>query len=174
MKKLLLTLLLLAICIPAFAVDFTTVNNESVTAFIDLLPKYMALTDKYSENFDSTNPEATTQQLGKDLEALFGTYGLNTQTFSELVQKITMGMAKVEMKKNGIPEEAGLMGQINITDNELSVLEANMEKLQEIFDIEPTETVEDGAVNPESVSPEYIEPETMEPDMVTPDAVKTE
>ena len=55
MKILILALTILCFAINAYAVDFSTINTDSIKAFLEIFPQYKDLAMKYGEETTEAN-----------------------------------------------------------------------------------------------------------------------
>ncbi len=128
--------LILGVTINAWAVDFTTVNKESMQVFVELLPDYKALVQEMevaSEQGASFKKAAAHKEK---IDALFAQYDISFEEFPVFLQKVSMGYARAQMQKSDMPagmmDMMGQMGQ-GLSEKEMAVIEDYSAILEKIF-----------------------------------------
>ena len=100
MKILLTILLILSFSVCAHAADFSTINEGSLAAFIELMPQYKEIIQGYAEDVevgeDLNMVEGSKMQ--KDIVSLMSKYEISPEEFAAFLQKITMAFATAQMK----------------------------------------------------------------------------
>jgi len=142
MKKTIIAILILAVCVCAFAVDFQTVSDASVKVFLQLYPKYKALLEKYGEDVASNPSAPTALKYTKELENLLGKFGVSIEDFPVLMQKVTMGFAQAQMEQSNMGGMGGMFGSMakqmgnSLAPEEMTVIKKYFPRIEQVLTAE--------------------------------------
>ncbi|MBD3264324.1 MAG: hypothetical protein GF375_04395, partial [Candidatus Omnitrophica bacterium] len=134
MKKFLLVISIFTVGLGGYAGDLSTVNQESVDIFIKILPELREIVSGQQGEASVNEIMVNSYKYKAKLEELLKKYGITMQELTILMQKISYGIAMVEMQKQNISSDTfGLGNMQSISEEELSVIERNLPRLREVF-----------------------------------------
>jgi len=133
-------ILVFSLSFSALAVDFQTVNQKSVEAFLEIYPQYLGLMERYGQKIESAGSfyaasEAAPQYI-REFEDLLGSFGVSLENFIAFLQKITTGMARVQIEESGAdPMFSSIAMQIGgaLAPEELGVIREYFDQIDEVL-----------------------------------------
>lgn len=133
-------ILLLMSTTQSFATDYSTINDESIKAFLTIFPEYENAIATMTENIDPSNPVAFAlnhkEALTEKLLSILAEYDITLDDFSQLMQKITLGYTNLQMEHSGLPP--AFMKQLtkmnNLSDEEKEVIKRNVIAITEALE----------------------------------------
>lgn len=137
MKIILTTLILLALSLNVYALDFSTINDESIKVFMELLPQYRQMAIEFGQDLDDDMNLNIAEEFKVKMDDLFGKFGITPEEFGQYMQRITMGFAALQMEEADVPDQAkGFMNMFKMPSlpaEEMSVIKNNFDQLKEIL-----------------------------------------
>ena len=139
MKTVISAILILSFAVCAHAADFSTINKDSLADFLELMPQYKAIVQKYSETFDEEDitDMVSGSQMYKSVQSLLSEYGISQEEFAAFMQKVTMAFATSQMEKSGMPAMPfGIGNMLATSEEEMNIIKENLEEIEEVFEEE--------------------------------------
>ncbi|MDP8266289.1 MAG: hypothetical protein P9M07_05020 [Candidatus Aceula meridiana] len=142
MKTTIIAILMLSVCVCAFAIDFQTVSDASVKVFLQLYPKYKTLLEKYGQDIESNPSAPTAAKYAKELENLLDRFGVSIEDFPVLMQKVTTGFAQAQMEQNNMGGMGGMFGSMaakmgnSLAPEEMMVIKKYFPQIEKVLTAE--------------------------------------
>jgi len=143
MKTLLTTLgisLAMVTNVMAAADNLPVLNEQNIQKFIQILPQYRAITEKYGEDVSPEETIPTASKLWTELNALLNKHGMKMEEFPLLAQKISMGFAALQMEDADMGPMGGMFSNLPqfkaVTADEKALLKKYRAQLESVFGAE--------------------------------------
>jgi len=139
MKKVLLVLFFLTLCLNGYAADFSMITEDSIKAFIEIMPQYKEIVEKYGEDYEEGDVMGNTSELQaflSEMTELLNQYGVTHQDFTIFIQKVTMAFASAQMQASGMPSMPFNLGGFGAgtSDEELDVVKKYADQIEAVFE----------------------------------------
>ena len=134
MKKCFVCILLVCcIALPSWSAEIK-ITESNLKKFIDIFPQYKSMAKKYTQQASSSIPPSVLHARN-DFVTFFKRNNITPETFTALVEKITMGISFAQMKQQGIPMPQGMQlpGAENISDREVEIISNNLDKIMKVL-----------------------------------------
>ena len=135
MKTIVTMLFILGLCVSAIAADAPALNDDTINMFVEVFPQYKKIAEKYGETVTDLNAIPTSLKFKEEITQLLQSHGTNLEGFSLLIQKIATGMTVIKLKSSNMPNMLPALQQLSTaSEDELTVLERNLTKLEQLFE----------------------------------------
>jgi len=113
-------------------------TDQNVQKFIEILPEYRAITEKYGEDIKPEETIPTASKLWTEINALLTKHGMTVEEFPLLAQKISMGFAALQMEDAQIEGMGSVFANLpmfkSVTPEEKALLAKYRDQLQTVFE----------------------------------------
>ncbi|MEW6536313.1 MAG: hypothetical protein AB1454_11925 [Candidatus Auribacterota bacterium] len=130
MKKITALVLGLLLSVSCYAVDYGTINDESIQVFIKVFPEYVSALKQYENEGEQVESMALVTKAKDDIDAILSKYDMTFEQFTALLQRVSLGFATAMMQQSGVQ-----VSQFSdmYSDEEMAVLTKYIDQLQEIM-----------------------------------------
>ena len=112
-------------------------NDQNIQKFIEIMPEYRAIAEKYDEDVAPEASIPTASKIWEEVKALLEKHGMSMEEFPLLAQKISMGFAALQMEEADMGAMGGMFDNLpmfkSVSPEEKVLLSKYKTQLQEVF-----------------------------------------